>query len=368
MPGWTIYEEGDTVGHMYKVIFSGLSVAGTEEEARLLAGLRKKFNLTPEKAERLLQRVPVVVKKGESMEELEKYVKAFEEIGGKVRMEEVTPESAEVTGPPPPEMKTHAEKMIACPECAFEQPEAEACVKCGLSFSKTAMVKEGVSALGEQAQTAPYEEAAAETSEESREGFLSALFNSIKGALFSPSKFFRTHAVGEGVLSPLMIGVICGIIGLGASILWNSFLWQNFSHYLPISSFPFDLYVIYSAVSLPVRAVLLILANSVITHLCLMVVGGSKRGFRTTFRIVCYAATAYLFLLVPFLGFIIEIIYLRVLIIIGAREGHGISTGRAVFAILLPLILLVGLGLIAGIFMSLFLGSLRIFSGTGTGI
>jgi hypothetical protein len=109
------------------------------------------------------------------MEELEKYVKAFEEIGGKVRMEEVTPESAEVTGPPPPEMKTHAEKMIACPECAFEQPEAEACVKCGLSFSKTTMVQDGASVPGEQAQTAPYEEAAAETSEESREGFLSAL-------------------------------------------------------------------------------------------------------------------------------------------------------------------------------------------------
>jgi len=357
------------VGHSYKVIFLGLSVAGTEEEARLLAGLQKKFNLTPERAERLLQRVPVVVKKGESMEELEKYVKAFEEIGGKVRMEEeVTPESPEVTEPPPPETKTYAGEMIACPECAFEQPEAEACVKCGLRFPKTTMVKDGVSAPGVQAQTAPYEEAAAGTSEEGGEGFLSALFKSVKGSLFSPSKFFRTHAVGEGVLSPLMIGVICGIIGLGASILWNYFLWQNFSHYFPISKFPFDLYVIYSTVSLPVRAVLLILANSVITHLCLMVVGGSKRGFRTTFRIVCYAATAYLFLLVPFLGFIIEIIYLRVLIIIGAREGHGISTGRAVFAVFLPLILLVGLGLIAGIFMSLFLGSLRIFSGTGTGI
>jgi hypothetical protein len=358
-------EEGE-VGHLYKVVFLGLAVAGTEEEARLLAGLQKKFNLTPERAERLLQRIPVVVKKGESREELEKYVKAFEEIGGKTRMEEdVTPASPEIAESPPPETKAYAGNRITCPECAFEQPETETCIKCGFSFSGAAIVKDAAGTSDEQAYAVPFEEAATGAAEEGGEGFLSALLKSIRGSLFSPSEFFRTHAVGEGVLSPLMIGVICGIIGIGAGILWNYFLWQRFSHYLPFPKFPFDLYVVYSAISLPVRAVLLILANSVITHLCLMVVGGSKRGFRTTFRIVCYAATAYLFLILPFLGFIIQIIYLRVLIIIGAREGHGISTGRAVFAVLLPLILLVGLGLIVGIFMSLFLGSLRIFSGTG---
>jgi hypothetical protein len=73
---------------VYKVIFLGLTVAGPEEEARLLGGLQKKFNLTPERAERLLQKVPVVVKKGISKEEMEKYVKAFGEIGGRTRVEE----------------------------------------------------------------------------------------------------------------------------------------------------------------------------------------------------------------------------------------------------------------------------------------
>ncbi len=72
----------------YKVVFSGLLVIGPEEEARLLAGLQKKFNLTPEKAESLLQRVPIVVKKGISKEEAERYAKAFGEIGGRVRVEE----------------------------------------------------------------------------------------------------------------------------------------------------------------------------------------------------------------------------------------------------------------------------------------
>ena len=73
----------------FKVIFLGLTVAGPEEEIRLIKGLQKKFNLTPEKAERLLQKVPIVIKKGISKEEMERYVRAIEEVGeGKVRAEE----------------------------------------------------------------------------------------------------------------------------------------------------------------------------------------------------------------------------------------------------------------------------------------
>jgi hypothetical protein len=70
------------------VIFLGLTVAGPEEEFRLIKGLQMKFNLTPEKAESLLQRVPIVVKKSVSKEEMERYVNVFKEIGGRVRIEE----------------------------------------------------------------------------------------------------------------------------------------------------------------------------------------------------------------------------------------------------------------------------------------
>jgi len=56
----------------YKIVFLGLAVVGPEEEARLIEGLKKKFNLPPERAERLLQRVPIVVKKGASKGEMER--------------------------------------------------------------------------------------------------------------------------------------------------------------------------------------------------------------------------------------------------------------------------------------------------------
>src|SRR4030042_792435 len=99
---------------LYKVIFLGLAVAGPEEEARLIEGLQRKFNLSPERAEGLLQKVPIVVKKGVSKEGMEKYVKAFEEIGGRMRGEEepITedPKISPSPEPPPrpaPEMKPY---------------------------------------------------------------------------------------------------------------------------------------------------------------------------------------------------------------------------------------------------------------------
>ena len=150
----------------YKVIFLGLSVIGSEEETRLLGGLQKKFNLTPEKAESLLQRVPIVVKKGVSKEEAEKYVKAFEEIGGRVKVEEELLPDLEITqeyepkprpepkpGPrpepkptftyrPEPERKRSTGTMVTCPQCGFEQPETDECIKCGIIISKYVQYQE----------------------------------------------------------------------------------------------------------------------------------------------------------------------------------------------------------------------------------
>ena len=130
---------------LYNVIFLGLKVAGPEDEARLLWGLQKKFNLTPERAERLLQKVPVVVKKTISKEEMEKYARAFEEIGGRVRIEEeeeMITEMPEVSSQPEPGKKPYMEKMIACPQCGFEQPETNECIKCGVIISKYSFEKE----------------------------------------------------------------------------------------------------------------------------------------------------------------------------------------------------------------------------------
>jgi hypothetical protein len=106
-----------------------------------------------------------------------------------------------------------------------------------------------------------------------------------------------------------------------------------------------------------------IFVGSAITHLCLMIVRGNKRGFMATFRTISYSYSARLFDIVPVIGSLIGSIYMLILIIIGVREGHEISTGKAVLAVFLPVIVGIGLVILAVLLIPIFFGSMRFFGG-----
>jgi len=348
---------------LYRVIFLGLSVAGPEEESRLLKGLQRKFSLTPEKAENLFQRVPIVVKKEISKEEMERYVRAFEEIGGRLKVEEEpVAESAEIPPPREPEKKPYG-RMITCPQCGFEQGATDECIKCGVVISKVFQYQEMARSMEGKVHEIPSEDRAAPW--ESGESFIGAFFRTTRDVLFSPTKFFRKFAAGEGYLSPLIYGVITGLIGVGITIFWT---WLFIAKVVPIDRFlPFQLSTVLLSILLPLpfQMALSILIGSCVTHLCLMIVGGNTNGFHTTFRVMAYSFSANIFGVVPFVGAPIGGIYFLILTILGIREGHEISTGRAVLAVFLPTLVGVGVAILLAILLPLFLGSLRFTGGQG---
>ena len=348
------------------MIFLGLSVAGPEEEIRLIKGLQVKFNLSREKAENLLQRVPIVVKKSASKEEMEKYVKAFGEIGGRVRIEE-EPDTetlgiSQVSAPEAePQKEVYSGPKITCPQCGFEQPETDECIKCGVIISKY---------LRDQEDARSYEGRIREISSggeytpwESGEGFIGAFLKTTREALFSPSRFFNKVATGEGYWAPLIYAMISGIIGFGSAIFWPWFL---FSQWFPVQKIPVFSYGIYFIVTiaLPLMVAFSLLFESGVAHLCLMTVGGNRKGFQATFRAIAYCFSGYLFGILPFLGSAIGGIYTLILTIIGIREGHSISTGKAVLAVLLPIIVGVGLCILVELLIPLFLW----MTGSSTGV
>ena len=351
---------------LYRVIFLGLAVAGPEEEVRLIKGLQRKFNLSPEKAESLLQRVPIVIKKGVSKEEMERYVKAFEEIGGRIRIEEEpAAEALEIsqraTLRSEPKKEPYSGTRITCPQCGFEQPETDTCIQCGITISKyfqyqgMARSYEGkIREISSEEKYAPFE---------SGEGFIGAFLKTIREALFSPTRFFKKVATGEGYWTPLIYGIITGIIGRFADFFWAwlvviPFLPPSIRNFLAIS-YTFALMII--IFSMPLWVAFSILLWSGVTHFCLIIVRGSKKGFEGTFRAISYSYSARLFHIVPFIGSTIGFVYRIVLAIIGVREAHGITTGRALIAILLPLIVVVGI--VIAILLPLFIRTMGFFGG-----
>jgi hypothetical protein len=97
--------------------------------------------------------------------------------------------------------------------------------------------------------------------------------------------------------------------------------------------------VVTGVFTVAIGATLGLLIGAAIGHVCLMIVGGARHGFETTLRVIGYAqgSTAWLNV-IPFVGGLIAFVWLIVLEIIGFAHAHEISTGKAVMAVLLPMI------------------------------
>ncbi len=96
------------------------------------------------------------------------------------------------------------------------------------------------------------------------------------------------------------------------------------------------------AVLSPVLVSLGLFIGSAMLHLCLMLVGGAKRSFETTLRVVCFTGgSANLFSMIPVCGWVIALVYTVVLECIGLSasprddDRQGVAGGLAAVVSLL---------------------------------
>ena len=195
---------------------------------------------------------------------------------------------------------------------------------------------------------------------ENRQGrpFFSAFIETLQMILSRPALAFTAMKREGGLGDPLIYVLIGGTFGLLVHFFYR-FLFISFNIFVDRSD-PFTRLGIVGIgwvvllIFTPVLIVVGVFINAAIVHVCLMLVGGAKQSFETTFRVVCFACgSVYPLLIVPLCGSLVVGIWGLVLYCIGLARAHETDTGRAVLAVLLPLVICCG-----GVFLLFMLGLL----------
>jgi hypothetical protein len=174
-------------------------------------------------------------------------------------------------------------------------------------------------------------------------GFFSAFIETLQMVLTRPSEAFTAMRREGGLGEPLLYVIIGGSFGLVFYFVYH-LAFQSLGMF---ANRPNPLAHLVGAsiggviliILVPVIVAIGVFINAAIFHVCLMIVGGAKQPFETTFRVICFASgSVFPLMVVPLCGGVIAGIWDIVLRCIGLARAHETDTGRAVLAVLLPVI------------------------------
>ncbi len=187
---------------------------------------------------------------------------------------------------------------------------------------------------------------------------LGALFTTVKDVLIDAPRTFATMNRDNGLGGPLVYLLILGTISGWVGMVWGFLLEQAMGSIgsgmggMDLSQFGVQqnqavaafmastLFKLIYAVALPAIILVVFFIEAGIFHLMLLIVGGARQSFETTARVVAYTSGATaIFQMVPFCGGLIGLVWGIIILILGLAYAHETSTGRAVAAVLLPLVL-----------------------------
>ena len=176
-------------------------------------------------------------------------------------------------------------------------------------------------------------------------GLFRAFIETLQMVLGRPTDAFTAMKREGGLGGPLLYAVIGGTIGTVVSFIYRFGL-----HVAEAGSFDHGSYRFLGAAGLlglivcsPLIVIIVLFISSALIHVCLLIVGGARHTFETTFRVICFAAGSVNPLqIVPLCGGLVAGIWGLVLYCIGLARAHETEPGRAVLAVFLPLVLCCG--------------------------
>jgi hypothetical protein len=179
--------------------------------------------------------------------------------------------------------------------------------------------------------------------------FFTAFFETLQMVLSRPAAAFTAMKREGGLGDPLLYALIGGSFGVIIYLLY-SLAFHSLGTFANRNN-PFAQMIgtgvglLFAMILTPLFIVIGAFIGAAIFHLCLMLVGGARQSFETTFRVICFAGgSVNPLLIIPFCGGLVVFVWKIVLYSIGLARAHETDTGRAVLAVVLPIFLCCGVG------------------------
>lgn len=183
-----------------------------------------------------------------------------------------------------------------------------------------------------------------------RHGFFPGLWGTIRMVLTAPAAFFQTMPVSGGMAKPLIFHLLLAEFMVLSQYLWGLASLGTLSQFTGSQELmdmglglagagPILILVFY-----PLLLILRLMVMTGVIHLFLRALfrfsGGPGSGAEATFRVLCYSAAPLILGVIPFFGPILGGVWSIGLTIIGLKEAHRTRGSVAMFAVLVPILML----------------------------
>lgn len=191
------------------------------------------------------------------------------------------------------------------------------------------------------------------------ESVVEAFANTWVEVMFRPTRFYRAMPEKASIKPALLYAMILQVLSYALLMFWSNVLSgsSNVADMTPqeLAQHPFlmvgnMMHVSFAMFLLsPLITVVSLLFSACLIQVILFMLVKERGPLERTFRMVCFSKSPAVFSLIPFAGPFVGGIWALVLQIIGIREVHRTTTGRAAATRLLPCGCLMLLGILLAI-------------------
>jgi len=180
---------------------------------------------------------------------------------------------------------------------------------------------------------------------------LSSIFPTALRIITSPVEAFSKMSLTVDLVRPIAYFVLWALLGACIGQIWNFLFFDSFAgiartlagpqfeKLAPFLQKPGMFQIVIGLVVTPLIALIVLFIWSAIVHLMLTLLGGANGGFTATLRVMCYAQTTQLAVVLPGVGGLVGFVWRLILEIVGLAQAHKTEGWKAALAILTPLLL-----------------------------